>query len=94
MLVQFTLASLVLWLFPRFRPRADSISHPGNTYTTEEQRRLDLDAAEHKPLMTKWFYFTRLAPCGVATALDIGLGNMSLQFITLTFYSNYFLLLC
>jgi solute carrier family 35, member C2 len=36
------------------------------------------------------FYFTRVGPCGVATGLDIGLGNMSLQFITLTFYSRKF----
>ena len=87
MLVQFSLASLVLWIFPKFRPRADSLSHPSSVYTAEEQRRHDLDASEHKPLMTKMFYLTRLGPCGIATGLDIGLGNMSLQFITLTFYS-------
>ncbi|KFY93385.1 hypothetical protein V500_03729 [Pseudogymnoascus sp. VKM F-4518 (FW-2643)] len=87
MLVQFSLASLVLYLFPRFRPRADSLTHPGSVYTPEEQRRRELDAAEHKPLMTRWFYFTRLGPCGLSTGLDIGLGNMSLQFISLTFYT-------
>ena len=48
-----------------------------------------MDGAEQKPLMSKWFYLTRLGPCGVATGLDIGLGNMSLQFITLTFYSTF-----
>lgn len=37
--------------------------------------------------MTKMFYFTRIGPCGMATGLDIGLGNMSLKFISLTFYS-------
>ena len=37
--------------------------------------------------MTKMFYFTRVGPCGASTGLDIGLGNMSLKFITLTFYS-------
>lgn len=88
MLVQFSLASLVLYLFPRFRPRADSLTHPDSVYTPEEQRRRDLDAGEHKPLMTRWFYFTRLGPCGLSTGLDIGLGNMSLQFISLTFYST------
>jgi len=41
-----------------------------------------------KPLMTKTFYFTRIGPCGTATGLDIGLGNMSLKFISLTFYSK------
>lgn len=87
MLVQFSLASLVLWLLPQFRPRADALSHPSDVYTQEEQRQHDLDADEHKPLMTKLFYLTRLGPCGIATGLDIGLGNMSLRFITLTFYT-------
>ncbi|RFU28909.1 hypothetical protein B7463_g7431, partial [Scytalidium lignicola] len=45
------------------------------------------DEAEKKPLMTKMFYITRIGPCGMATGLDIGLGNMSLKFITLTFYT-------
>jgi len=31
------------------------------------------------------FYLTRLIPCGIANALDIGLGNTSLRFTTLTF---------
>lgn len=35
--------------------------------------------------MTKSFYLTRLVPCGTATSLDIGLGNMSLKYISLTF---------
>lgn len=38
--------------------------------------------------MTKMFYLTRIGPCGAATGLDIGLGNTSLKFITLTFYSK------
>jgi hypothetical protein len=38
--------------------------------------------------MTRMFYITRIGPCGMATGLDIGLGNMSLKFITLTFYSR------
>lgn len=41
--------------------------------------------AEQPPIITKFFYLTRLVPCGIATSLDIGLGNMSLKFITLTF---------
>ncbi|KAJ2464705.1 hypothetical protein GGI02_004913 [Coemansia sp. RSA 2322] len=32
-------------------------------------------------------YLTRVGPCGVASALDIGLSNISLQTITLTFYT-------
>jgi len=27
--------------------------------------------------MTRWFYLSRIGPCGIATGLDIGLGNMS-----------------
>jgi solute carrier family 35, member C2 len=38
--------------------------------------------------MTRWFYLTRLGPCGMATSLDIGLGNTSLKFISLSFYSK------
>merc|ERR1712000_740797 len=38
-------------------------------------------------IMSKMFHFTRIGPCGAATGLDIGLGNMSLKFITLTFYT-------
>lgn len=37
--------------------------------------------------MTRWFYITRVGPCGAATGLDIGLGNMSLKFISLAFYT-------
>ena len=84
MLVQFSLASLVLYLFPRFRPRADSISNPHNL----GQSSLKSTQAD-KPLMTRTFYLTRIGPCGAATGLDIGLGNMSLKFITLTFFSKF-----
>ncbi|TEY58870.1 hypothetical protein BOTCAL_0197g00020 [Botryotinia calthae] len=86
MLVQFSLSSLVLYFLPQFRPRYDSLSNPHNTHVS------DSDMAQHevdskKPLMTRMFYFTRIGPCGMATGLDIGLGNMSLKFITLTFYT-------
>lgn len=50
----------------------------------QSRHELELD----KPLMTKMFYLTRIGPCGAATGLDIGLGNTSLKFITLTFYSK------
>jgi solute carrier family 35 protein C2 len=86
MVVQFCLSSLVLLFFPQFRPRYDAISNPHNAHS-------DLDRTQHneesaKPLMTRMFYFTRIGPCGMATGLDIGLGNMSLKLITLTFYSS------
>jgi solute carrier family 35 protein C2 len=86
MLVQFSLASLVLLFLPQFRPRHDSISNPDKKYSEDDRLQHEEDAK--KPLMTKMFYFTRIGPCGMATGLDIGLGNMSLKFITLTFYSS------
>lgn len=82
MLVQFSLANVVLYLFPRFRPRHDSITNPNDS-----NLHVDRAVDSEKPLMTKKFYLTRIGPCGAATGLDIGLGNMSLRFITLTFYS-------
>src|SRR5579862_8103453 len=81
MLVQFSLASLILYLFPRFRPQHSDTHHNGLN------PRLDHD--DKKSVMTGWFYVSRIGPCGVATGLDIGLGNMSLKFITLAFYSRF-----
>ncbi|KAK3984128.1 triose-phosphate transporter family-domain-containing protein [Cladorrhinum sp. PSN332] len=69
MLVQFSLASLVLYFVPSLRPN--------NPQSPNME----------KVTMSKMFYLTRIGPCGVATGLDIGLGNTSLQFITLTFYT-------
>lgn len=73
MAVQFTLASSILYLFPSFRP-GHSPQHPNAP-----------PRQSGKPIITKTFYLTRLVPCGSATSLDIGLGNMSLRFITLSF---------
>ena len=84
MIVQFSLSCLVLYLFPRFRPRHDAITNPDDSRVLRSERATNTD----RPLMTKRFYLTRIGPCGAATGLDIGLGNMSLKFITLTFYSG------
>jgi solute carrier family 35 protein C2 len=81
MLVQFSLASLVLYIFPRFRPH-HSDSHRNNPNPRSERD-------DKKSYMTRWFYISRIGPCGIATGLDIGLGNMSLKFITLAFYSRF-----
>ncbi|EGD86511.1 hypothetical protein H112_05005 [Trichophyton rubrum D6] len=71
MLVQFILASILLYFFPSLRPPLNSPdAAPGKP---------------SKPSLTPIFYLTRLVPCGSATSLDIGLGNMSLRFITLSF---------
>ncbi|KAI0022408.1 triose-phosphate transporter family-domain-containing protein [Xylariomycetidae sp. FL0641] len=79
MLVQFILASLVLYFIPSFRPN--------NAHHTSDQGRSRHEVEPDRPLMTKLFYLTRIGPCGAATGLDIGLGNTSLKFITLTFYT-------
>lgn len=92
MIVQFCLASLVLLIFPHFRPigffgktSIDQRPSEGGRLSMnsrgEEQRR------QKAGIMTLWFYITRVGPCGAATGLDIGLGNMSLKFITLAFYT-------
>ncbi|KAH6644173.1 triose-phosphate transporter family-domain-containing protein [Boeremia exigua] len=80
MLVQFSLASLVLFLVPSLRPRHDALNPhaPGARVEPVDPK---------KPLMTKWFYFSRIGPCGAATGMDIGLGNTSLKFISLTFFT-------
>lgn len=79
MLVQFSLASLVLYIFPSFRPYHKHTSDLGRSrHETEPNSK-----------MSKLYYLTRIGPCGAATSLDIGLGNMSLKSITLTFYSKF-----
>jgi solute carrier family 35 protein C2 len=81
MLVQFTLASVILYLFPSLRPKR------GRQSPSDRGRSRHSSELDKQPLMTKMFYLTRIGPCGAATGLDIGLGNMSLKFITLTFYT-------
>jgi solute carrier family 35 protein C2 len=95
MVVQFTCASGVLYFFPNLRPGAGSVdAQHAQGYLQvdgddeEGERRSSPPPAESKgPLMTRWFYLTRIGPCGTATALDIGLGNFSLRFISLTFFT-------
>lgn len=79
MLVQFSLACLVLYFVPSFRPN--------NAPHSSDLGRSRHEAEPERPAMTKMFYLTRIGPCGAATGLDIGLGNTSLKFITLTFYT-------
>lgn len=79
MVVQFFLAALTLYFIPSLRPGAAHNSDAGQSrYENEPQA----------STMSKMFYLTRIAPCGAATGLDIGLGNTSLKFISLTFYSK------
>ncbi|KAM0345241.1 hypothetical protein ACHAPU_006639 [Fusarium lateritium] len=79
MVVQFVLSALVLYFVPSLRPgyRAHQ-SDLGSSRHDDEPKSYG---------MTKMFYLTRIGPCGAATGLDIGLGNTSLKFISLTFYT-------
>ncbi len=96
MIVQFVLATTVLYFLPQFRPKrpiADSSSNSNGSYSRLNDP-LDPNSnpskpptPQRQPLMTRWFYLSRIGPCGTATALDIGLGNFSLRFISLTFYT-------
>lgn len=79
MLVQFTLATLVLYFVPSLRPN--------NAPHSSDSGRSRHESEPDRPTMTKLFYLTRIGPCGAATGLDIGLGNTSLKFITLSFYT-------
>lgn len=88
MVVQFTLAALVLYFVPSLRPRHDPIDPRHVQYAPiSHSQQEEQPEQPQKPLMTKWFYFTRVGPCGAATGLDIGLGNTSLKFISLTFFT-------
>ncbi|KAM0719104.1 hypothetical protein Q7P37_005009 [Cladosporium fusiforme] len=102
MVVQFTCASAVLFFFPRFRPsngtvvpdpHAQGYSQVDGNEDSANLRRGSNNTQRSPPpeskgsLMSRWFYFTRIGPCGTATALDIGLGNFSLRFISLTFFT-------
>lgn len=79
MVVQFTLSALVLYFVPSLRPQQAHNSDGGRSRHETEPNSLG---------MSKMFYLTRIGPCGAATGLDIGLGNTSLKFISLTFYSE------
>ncbi|PHH67251.1 hypothetical protein CDD81_3020 [Ophiocordyceps australis] len=79
MLVQFLLAGLALYFVPSLRPPTDAHNSDGGRSRHETEL--------NNTAMSKLFYLTRIGPCGAATGLDIGLGNASLKFISLTFYT-------
>lgn len=103
MLVQFSLSSLVLYALPQFRPtglfgenaKPEETTLGASPDCLEGSRaswfRFNSRAEERKKAqqgrMTTWVYLTKIGPCGAATGLDIGLGNMSLKYITLAFYT-------
>ncbi|KAH7171205.1 triose-phosphate transporter family-domain-containing protein [Dactylonectria macrodidyma] len=78
MVVQFVLSGMVLYFVPSLRPNRRHNSDLGSSRHDSETTNTG---------MSKVFYLTRIGPCGAATGLDIGLGNTSLKFISLTFYT-------
>lgn len=93
MLVQFVLSCVVLYFIPSLRPGAgrsgmNAESASGDDDDEDAYKPLyETESEPRKARMTAMFYLTRIGPCGAATGLDIGLGNTSLKFITLTFYT-------
>lgn len=83
MLVQFGLSALVLFFLPALRP--SHLSQPYLRLPPNHPPLAEPETGNARPVVTPLFWFTRLLPCGVATSLDIGLGNTSLRYITLTF---------
>lgn len=81
MIVQFILSGLVLYFVPSVRPQLSHASDMGRS-------RHEAEPTSNQSAVSKMFYLTRIGPCGCATGLDIGLGNTSLKFISLTFYSK------
>ncbi|KAI9751762.1 MAG: Triose-phosphate Transporter, partial [Candelina submexicana] len=78
MLVQFVLSTCVLYFLPHFRPRHDSITNPHNL---QQPPTTHSDSSEaEKPLMTRFFYITRIGPCGAATASPIPTPSTSLPY--------------
>lgn len=83
MLVQFCLSTIVLFFVPSLRP--SSSPQPYERVATDSIPPTSLDLDQPTPVVSPLFWLTRLLPCGAATSLDIGLGNTSLRYITLTF---------
>lgn len=83
MLVQFCLSTIVLFFVPSLRP--SRLSQPYTRLPTNPILSDDVDSDKPRAVVTPLFWLTRLLPCGAATSLDIGLGNTSLRYITLTF---------
>ncbi|KAF4122460.1 solute carrier family 35, member C2 [Geosmithia morbida] len=84
MIVQFALSGLVLYLVPSLRPKPAHESDMGRSRHEAEPASGSNSSGSPVGLL---FYLTRIGPCGMSTGLDIGLGNTSLKFISLTFYT-------
>lgn len=83
MLVQFCLSTVVLSFVTSLRP--SRLSQPYARLPDDPPGSDGVESRKAGPVVTPSFWLTRLLPCGTATSLDIGLGNTSLRYISLTF---------
>jgi solute carrier family 35 protein C2 len=94
-LILTILAILTLILFPKFRLSNYSYSRLSNKeeLPTHEDIELEIDdeiLIENEKLSYKMpikEYITKILPCSLASAGDIGLGNTAFRFITLSLYT-------
>ncbi|EED13631.1 conserved hypothetical protein [Talaromyces stipitatus ATCC 10500] len=80
--VQFCLSALFLYLVPSLRPQRNNTN---NSTLPSPAVLPGADLQKGGSMSIKRLYLIHLIPGGVATALDMGLGNMSLRFSSLTF---------
>jgi hypothetical protein len=81
---------LLVWhwrLFQSWSPRND---HPLKITCKKRRRQPLLICYAAFLLLSSVASRYKVCPCGLATSLDIGLSNLSLKTITLSFYSEFF----
>ncbi|ODV85987.1 hypothetical protein CANARDRAFT_148778 [[Candida] arabinofermentans NRRL YB-2248] len=75
-LILFILSCVTLIIWPKFRLNY----HEGNSTTNNNTESISY-------LINPKTYLTKILPCALASASDIGLGNSSLKFITISLYT-------
>ncbi|KAG0672049.1 Triose-phosphate Transporter, partial [Pichia californica] len=89
-LILTILAIFTLFLFPSFRlSRVDYTKLPNKESNDNESntRNIEIDNSQITYTMPIKEYITSILPCSVASAGDIGLGNTSFRFISLSLYT-------
>lgn len=84
------LAIMMLIFFPRFRLSNTNYQSITNQVTDSSESDESDDQLENEKVTYKMpimEYITKILPCSVASAGDIGLGNTSFRFITLSLYT-------
>ncbi|VEU20362.1 DEKNAAC101086 [Brettanomyces naardenensis] len=85
--ILFSLSILTLWLFPKFRLNhvgKYSKLNPGDDREGEPSTTAP-PTLSYIPSITE--YVTKILPCSLASAGDIGFGNTAFRFITLSLYT-------